>query len=222
MATNYKEWDWEAIISAYCRVREKPIPKEVAESIIAELTKLNFHGWPVICQVVDATLDGGKWALSEKLWVIVRDAVQDKIREIRDAKNPSHSFTPKYQQSGVTIPALVTKITDEIAFWLNAIPPYKYKGIEVVKRSKFYSPEVFDLEQWARNGMPELDSVLKDEYFKIYHESVTHEELVKQDGKLQHELNCFLERLIALRTAQTKVRNEEAIARIKEQNASVS
>lgn len=219
--SKYREWDWNEIISAYCKVREKPMAEELATAISEELQRLNFHGWNTVCQVVDGTLEAGKYALSEKLWKIVRDAVNEKIAEIRGGKEKK-CFTPKYQQSGYSLTSLTKEIDNEIELWHNANPPYKYKGTDVLKREKFYSPERFDLEQWARSGMPELDSILKDEYFKIFHESVTHEELVKQDGKLQHELSCFLERLTALRTAQTKIRNDEAIAKIREQKEVVS
>lgn len=213
---NYREWDWAAIISAYCRVREKPMAEEVAKPVIEELQKLNFYGWDVICQVVDGTLELGKYVLSDKLWIVVRDAVKDKISEIKGDKVNTF-YVPKFQQAGYTLPTLTKEIDNEIDLWINAVPSFKYKGLEVVKRSKYYSPERFDLEQWAQCGMPELDSILKDEYFKIFHESVTKEELAKQDGILQHELSCFLGRLKALRTAQTKVRNNEALAKIKEQ-----
>lgn len=218
----YREWDYRQIMSDIAMVREEPFRDEhIIETVIDEFKRLNYYGWPVICQVAERVFSCGKFALRDKLWLIVRDFVNDKISEIKAGKGTPVTV-PAYMQSGYYLPTLNSDIDDEIQVWTNTKPPLKYKGVEIVNRDKYYKPEVFDIGMWDKRGRPELQNKLRDDYCKIFIESIEEEESKKTDVILPQNLTSFLKLLQAVRSAQMQARIKEQIQQIKDKNESTN
>jgi hypothetical protein len=202
----YKEWDFDSIISSFCYIREKPLDPHVKESVIEELRKLNFYGWDTVCNVAESVMSHGRYKLNDNLWLIVRNAVNDKIREIRYNKKTYAKAEPKYKQSGFNLPALQTRIISEISTWVNCTPPLKYKGIPIVLNEDGYNSTPFDFEAWIDQGKPKTSSILLDEYLNIYYNALMEEELRQVDGIIIERLDAFFRTLKDLRVAQTEKR----------------
>lgn len=204
-AMRFIEWDYKQIIREFCIVREKPIDEHVKAEVAEELRRLEMYGWPVICEVVESIMLNGRYALNNNLWLIVRNAVRDKLSEIKNQKNTS-PILPKYQQIGNSLLSLQNEIYAEISLWLQHRPPLKFKGITIVKREEYYHPEFFDMDEWNKIGRPELPNFLLDNYFSIYYDAMIEEELKEVDGIIIKRLESFLNLLKSIRVAQVKQR----------------
>jgi hypothetical protein len=218
----YREWDYRQIMSDIAMVREEPFRDEhIIETVIDEFKRLNYYGWPVICQVAERVFSCGKFALRDKLWLIVRDFVNEKINEIKAGKG-APSTVPVYIQSGFNLISLNTSIKDEIQLWVNSTPPLKYKGIDIINRIKYYNPEVFDIGMWDKKDRPELQNKLMDDYCAIFIDSIEEEESKKQDGILLQNLTSFYNLLQTVRSAQMQARIKEQIQQVKDKNESTN
>jgi hypothetical protein len=201
----FVNWDYKQIIRELCIIREKPIDDHVKAEVADELRKLEMYGWPVICEVAESIMIHGRYALNNSLWLIVRNAVRDKLSEIKNQKNTS-PILPKYQQIGKSLLSLQNDIYAEISVWLKCTPPLIFNGSIVVKREHSYQPEFFDLDEWNEIGRPELANILLDKYFSIYYDAMLREETLQSDGIIEKDLEPFLNLLKSLRVAQVKQR----------------
>ena len=203
---HFVDWDYKQVVREICMIREKPIDEHVKEEVVQELRKLEFYGWPVICDVVESIMSKGRYALNNNLWLIVRNAVREKLSEIKNQKNISPNL-PKYQQIGNNLLSLQNEIYAEIGYWLKYAPPLKFLNQDVVKREEYYHPEFFDIDVWNNIGRPELPNILLDKYFSIYYDAMMEEEVKHIDGLIVKQLESYLNVLRNLRVAQVKQGN---------------
>ena len=202
---HFVDWDYKQVVREICMIREKPIDEHVKEEVVQELIKLEFYGWPVICDVVESIMYKGRYALNNNLWLIVRNAVREKLSEIKNKKNISQNL-PKYQQIGNSLLSLQNEIYAEIAYWLKYAPPLKFLNQDVVEREEYYQPEFFDIDVWNNIGRPELPNILLDRYFSIYYDAMMEEEVKHIDGLIVKQLQSYINVLRNLRVAQVKQR----------------